>query len=325
MLSSFRKAYLLHYFLGFIFIVVCWIPTFIISQETIGAEVFQYDSILKAGLSNVYLLNGLALFITLISSLISNHLTTEFGLTGKLMTFGVFFFSILAVSISSFTIMNPYILINFFLFFFIRNIFCLPNSENPIPLVFNASLILSIASFYFFDIVFLIVIIWIGLLIHRSGSWRNYLASLIGLLVPYFFILTWYYWSDQLQDYLLLFTNRAFIGFYSPLSIRIPDLIIVSIIAVLLVIGVFKTIFRLNEKSINLRRNIIVTIYYLFTTILIFILFAPGSNASLIIVLPATLIMSNAFSDLRDFKWYNIVFSILLGMIVINQYLKFFI
>lgn len=324
MLSSFRKAYLFHYFLGFIFIVLCWTPTFFLSQEIIATEVLNYDAILKMGFTNVYLLNALALFITLVSTLILNHLTTEFGLTGKLMTIGFFLFSLLSVSVSSFTIMNPYILINFFLFFFIRNIYRLPSVENPIPHVFNSSLMLSLASLYFFNIIFLVVIFWIGLLIHRANSWRNYLVGIVGLILPYLFILTWYFWSDQLEDYLLIFNKNSLYTFESVFSIGISDFIVILFISVLLIIAVLKTMVRLNEKSINLRRNLIITIYYLLATILIFIFFGSGLSTALIIVVPSALLMSNAFHDLKNFKWYNVSFSILLILIFINQYLKFF-
>lgn len=325
MLSYFQKAHLSNYIIGFIIVIICWIPTFfLIPKEIVADEVLQYDSILKAGFTNVYALNGLALIITLISALILNHLTTEFGMTGKLMTMGMFFFSLLSVSISSFTVMNPYIFINFFLFFFIRNLFRLPNVENPIPLLFNASLMLSIASLYFFNIIFLFIVIWISLMMHRTNSWRNYVASIIGLVVPYLFILTWYYWSDQLQDYILIFTDKSYFDFKSIMSIGIPDLIIAGIVITFLTIAIFKTFTHLGEKNISLRRNLIISIYFLIATVIIFILFGSELNAALIIIVPAALIMSNAFSDLRKYKLYNISFSILLVLIILNQYLKFF-
>lgn len=325
MLSFFQKATLTQYLLGFLFIAICWIPTFfLVPVEKVAEEVLQYDSILKAGFSNVYALNALALVITLISALILNHLTTEFGLTGKLMTMGVFFFGILSISISSFTVMNPYIFINFFLFFFIRNLFRLPDVENPIPLLFNASLMLSIASFYFFNIIFLFIVIWIALMMHRTNSWRNYVSSIIGLILPYLFILTWYFWSDQLQDYMLIFTKKSYFEFKSLSSLRIPDLIILLPITFFLIIAILKTYTSLGEKNISLRRNLIISIYYLIVSVIIFVLFAPELNAALIIIVPASLIMANAYSDLRNYKWYNISFSILLVLIIVNQYLKFF-
>jgi hypothetical protein len=324
MLSSFRKAYMFHYLIGFLFVVVCWIPTFLIPQEIVANEVFHNDSIIKIGFSNILLLNLLGLLVTLVSALVLNHLVTEYGMTGKLMTMGIYFFSFLSVSISSFTMMNPFILINFFLFFFIRNIYRLPNSENPVPIIFNSALMLSIASLYFFKIIFLFVIIWIGLFVHRSTSWRNFVTSIIGMIIPYLFIMTWYYWSDQLQDFMLNFSVKVSFQLHSALSLKMIDFIIILIIAAFLIVGVLKTLARLNEKNINLRRNLIITIYYLLATIGIFILFAPELNAALIIIIPAAVIMSNAYHDLRNYKWYNVSFTVLLFLIFINQYLKLF-
>lgn len=324
MLSSFRNAYLFHYLVGSMFIVLCWLPTFFMPHDIVAAEIFSSDSIIKTGFSNLLLLNILALLVTLVSALVMNYIITEYGITGKLMTMGIFFYSWLSVAISTFTVMNPFILINFFLFFFIRNLFRLPNEENPVPTIFNAAFMLSLASLYFFKIIFLIVIIWVALFIHRNSAWRNFATSLIGLVVPYVFIFTWYFWSDQLNDFLLNFSVKVSFIINKALNISTLDFIILSYTAIFLVIGVLKTLARLNEKNINLRRNLIISIYYLFATIVIFVLFAPDSGAALIIVIPAGTLMANAYYDLRNFKWYNMAFGILLLLILTNQYLKFF-
>jgi len=324
MLSFFKKAYFLNYLTAFIIIIICWLPAFFIPQDSISLEVLQYDSILKSGFNNVYLLNSFGLFVTLISALILNYLSTENGFTGKLMTMGIFFFSILSVSLSPFAIMNPFILINFFLFFFIRNLYRLPNVENPIPLVFNASLMLGLSSLYFFKIIFLVLVVWVALIIHRLNSWRNYIASIIGIIVPYLFVITWYFWSDQLNDFILKMEMMFIFRLNTDLSLGINDLIILVIIAGLIIIGVFKTITHLTEKNINLRRNLIISIYFLIIALIIVVIFGQGIKSLLITIIPASIILSNAFYDLRRYRFYNIFFSVLIVFIMINQFLKLF-
>jgi hypothetical protein len=240
------------------------------------------------------------------------------------MTMGIFFFSILSVSLSPFAIMNPFILINFFLFFFIRNLYRLPNVENPIPLVFNASLMLGLSSLYFFKIIFLVVVVWVALIIHRLNSWRNYIASIIGIIVPYLFVITWYFWSDQLNDFILKMEMMFIFRLNTDLSLGINDLIILVIIAGLIIIGVFKTTTHLTEKNINLRRNLIISIYFLIIALIIVVIFGQGIKSLLITIIPASIILSNAFYDLRRYRFYNIFFSVLIVFIMINQFLKLF-
>lgn len=323
MLSIFKKAYFFNYLIGFVFIIICWLPAFLIPEETVASEVLKYDTILKTGLTNVYLLNFFGLFIILISSLILNHITTEFGITGKLMTIGMFFFSMLSVSLSPFTIMNPFILINFFLFFFLRNLYRLPLVENPIPLVFNASLMLGLASLYFIKVLFLIVLIWIALVIHRTNSFRNYIASIIGVTVPYLFIVTWYFWSDQLTDFLLKMKMLIALNLNFEFSISTSDLIVTIILTIFIILAVFKTLAHLTEKNINLRRNLIISIYFLIFTFVVAVFFGEGLNSLLITTIPASIILSNAFHNIRKVKLYNISFALLIAFIIINQYLKF--
>lgn len=322
MLSFFRKAYFLNYLAGFIFIIICWLPVFLISPDSLAPEVLKYDTILKTGFTNIRLLNLLGLFITLISALVLNHITTEYGITGKLMTTGLFFFALLSASLSSFAVINPFILINFFLFFFIRNLYRLPQFENPIPLVFNSALMLGIASLYFFKISFLVLIIWMALIIHRVSSWRNYVVSLLGLALPYLFVTTWYFWSDQLSDFLLRLEDMLAIHINISTSISTTDLIIFVVITFVIVIAVIKTMASLNQKNINLRRNLMISLYFLLVSFILALLFGHGVNSLLITIIPAAVILSNAFSEVRNPRWYNLMFSILAIFVVVNQYFK---
>lgn len=323
MLSSFRNNYLYNYLLAFGFVLICWIPTFIIGKDSVSTAVFHSDSILRMGVTNVHLLNGIALAVIIVTALMINQLTTEYGFSGKLMTMGIYFFSVLAVSLPSFTLMNPFILINFFLLFFIRNIFRLPETQNPVAVVFNASIMLGIASLYFAHLLFLILIVWIGIMIHRINMWRNYFISLIGAFLPYLFILTWYYWSDQLDDYLLKISSyKAY--FLAPVTLDLYSTLLIVLLGLLIMLSLLKTIYRLSEKNINLRRNLIVTIYYFLFSVVLFLLFAQDANTLLIVAVPSALLLSNAFHNLRNYRWYDIAFGLISLMILTGQYIKLF-
>lgn len=198
----------------------------------------------------------------------------------------------------------------------------MPIVENPIPLVLNASLMLGIASLYFIKILMLIIVVWIALIIHRTNSWRNYVASIIGIIMPYIFIVTWYFWSDQLSDFVLKIKMMMTIKLNTDISIGTTDLIILIIASIFIIIAGFKTYTHLTEKNINLRRNLIISIYFLIVSLIVVILFGSGVNSLLITIIPASIILSNAFHNLRRIKLYNISFLVLAVFIIINHYLK---
>jgi hypothetical protein len=61
---------------------------------------------------------------------------------------------------------------------------------------FDAALLLSVGSMFYFNMIFLIVIIWIALITLRPFIWREWIFTLIGLLIPYLILFFYYYMMD---------------------------------------------------------------------------------------------------------------------------------
>ena len=322
MLRFFQKAYLSQYIVLFLLTILFWTPSVILKSGYTSESTPAFELILRAGMLNPFILNGIALITILLTGLFMNNLAGDFGFSRKLSTTTMFLFLLFASSLTSFTTLSPFLLINVFLLFFIRSIFILPDSEDSIPLIFNASLILGIASFFYLPVIIFVVLIWFSLIIHRSNAWRNYTASFAGIILPHILMMTWYFWNDDLESYFIPWTDFLNISTnFTHLTISI-DLIIIVIYLALLIIAAFGIMAHLTEKNISLRRNLIITLYYFVFTLIIILFFSVNLTSAMLILIPGTLILTRFLADIKHVKFFNTSFLIITILILINQYYR---
>src|SRR6185503_18765652 len=73
--------------------------------------------------------------------------------------------------------------------------------EAALALIFDAGLLVSIASLFFFPYIVFILFIIAALMILRPFNLREYLMAILGLLVPYYFIGVYFFWYGKLPEF----------------------------------------------------------------------------------------------------------------------------
>ncbi len=300
-------------------------PSLIFPTAYSGISSYAFNQIACITCQNTYLQTFLSFIIILITTLLLNKIAVDGGLTTKTSTLIALLYIMLTSSILSNAHNNPVIYINLIAVFILANMMSLSYTKNTIPAIFNASLLLGIASLFYSQLVFLILFIWLAIIIHRLVAWRNFAVTIIGITVPYIFALTWFFFTNSLledsyQLFYSLHINIAPVFFTNPIDVSI------SVIMVgLIIISTFGVLGNLNEKNINLRRNITIIIYYGIIMILILVLFSKSTISSLLLCIPAAMILGYWLSGIKNTKWYNIALVSSLILIILNQYINFFI
>lgn len=322
MLKYFQAAYISRYIVILFVAILLWAPSLILptSLDLINPSVSE--STWWSFVLNEYFLTIVAFVIVLLSGLFVNQVATENGLTGRISVLPLFLFILLASSLLGFTNANQFVLVNLLLILIFRLLFSIPNTDNQIPVIFNASFLLGISSLFYSQLLILLLLIWVSLIIHRSNNWRNYSASIIGLALPYLFLFTWYFWNDQTNLFTAIWSDLFTISPVWNMAYGIMDIIISFVLLILVFFSFINAVSSLTEKSINLRRNLIIVSY---STVLIFIIilfFHSYTSTGLLMAVPSALLMANHFNHLRKHKLINIILGFLLFAIFINQYLR---
>ncbi|HEY9115509.1 MAG TPA: DUF6427 family protein [Bacteroidales bacterium] len=321
MLKYFSSGHLSRFITIFFLIVLFWLPAFIahhIYVPDFGNPLFLFLFQLTA--FNIYLQISIALLITIGSALVVNQIAADFEFSSRFSSLAIFFFILCSSAFISFFSFNPILLANLFLFFFLKNIFSFPSSSTPITSTFNAGLLLGIASLFFAPLLIFLVFLWLAIIVHRMNDWRNFATSMIGILIPYLFLFTWYLWTESVFENA---NNLATAYFLIP-EIKFPsyslNLLITTIFMIVITVSGFSVLTHLREKNIKLRRNLMITLLYLVFTILLSILYQNINQTMLLIAIPASLILTNSVNPGKKMKIFNIVIYLLLALIVLNLY-----
>jgi|TARA_Y100000031_G_C8238405_1_gene394489 hypothetical protein len=304
-----------------LFGLIIWTPSLVFPTLYTGISSFAYNQILFLTAQNIYLLSFASFFITLLTAFLLNKCAIDNGLSGKISTLIALIYILLTSSLSGESHNNPVIWINFLLVFVVGNLMRLPCVNNTIPVIFNAAFLIGLASLFYSQLVFLVLLIWVSIFIHRIVTWRNLVVTLIGTILPYFLLLTLFFAMDILleESYVLfdsLQIDTKIVFMSDPVEIAVS--VIWLLIIIISAVGVAN---RLPEKNITLRRNLIITYFYIGTVLLILIIFTKSLVSTLLFCIPTALLIGHWLSSIRKTRWYDITLSLVLILIILNQYL----
>jgi len=302
-------------------VLVIWLPSLLYPNSYSGISSYAFDQFSILTNQNIYIQTIIAFILTLLTALVINKIAVENGFSTKVSTLVAFLYILLTSSIQGEAHNNPVIWVNFILIFVLLNLLRLPYAINKITVIFNASFLVGIASLFYPQLVFLILFIWSSIIIHKVVTWRNFVVSFIGIFLPYIYLLTWFFFMDYMLESSYVLFSSLHIDI-SPVFLTSPSEIVISIVFVsLIVLSVFGIANKLNEKNINLRRNLTITIIYIITAFLILILFSKSLISSLLMSIPSALLIGHWLGAIKKERWYNIALSFILFLIILNQYL----
>ena len=185
---------------------------------------------------------------------------------------------------------------------------------------FDASLILSLASLFYFNIIWFYLVIVIGILLIRTFSLRELFLSLFGLLAPYLAVYAIYYvtgkdlgaFSGMILDNISKTAHRYY---WPPILITgLISGITLFIISLSHLAGIFAT------KKIKTRKAFSLLIWIMIITVAVYFL-VPSASVELIYVIsiPFVYIVSHFIIFVRNKKIANIMFAIIFTTILAIQ------
>lgn len=254
-----------------------------------------------------------ALTLTIVEALIFNQFlsTKEFIQRNTLLP--AFLFLLLfshgphLLQVNALTIAIPFLLLLLMLMIH------LPDTTEQYVTLFFSAFFTTVATFFYAPAIFFLVFIWISFVVNGVFTWREWIISLLGGVIPFVFVWSWLYLYDQSE----LLTNLVWPKYSNPfLNNPLPPFpeTIVSIIIGIMFIAAFRHhISSLLENVMSFRRQ--------FWTFTWFTFFALGSclftgqqvyqNLALVSI-PAVAITSSWLLTRKRQRWLDILLLTLL-------------
>ncbi len=317
----FRRSYLPQYIFFFLFALALWLPTFIDSPYIAARSPRTPLYNLFIQLTNSKLIWSLIAFIFLLSqSLIFNYILTINNIIRKTSLLGGFLYFVFMSHHVSLQHFNPALMSHFFILLCIYFLLNMYGKETALRDSFRLGFHIGLASLFYFPSIFFLILIYTTLLLYRISNWRQWFIPLFSFFTPYFFLFVYYFTTDKLFNF-----NSYFQDFLVKFSLNWPNnntlSIVISIaLGFIIFIAFLNVLIRNHEKSIQVRKKIILFLNFFLISLIGLLLTNAPINAFTTFLIPFSVIVVTYFNDLRKILWLDIFLTIIVILIFINIY-----
>lgn len=206
------------------------------------------------------------------------------------------------------------------LLFSLHNIMNLYGEQYLFNKVLNAAMSISIASMIAPPVLAFAVFIWLGFFTFRVNSWREWVISVMGLILPYFYLALMYLWNDN-----LMFAWKIYYRLVADFNFRLQqpaplEFASLALFVVWILIAASGFLTDAGEKVISIRKKMWVTGHFALAGGLAALLSGGGFFAMLpVVFLPVAAMMAYVISNGRRSWLHDILLLLLLIFSLINR------
>lgn len=285
--SVFSKSRPFNYILVTTLLVLCF---FIYQIQPV--ETSTESSFLLGGLVS----KGIILILLVASLFITNFITKRNGLSKDNSFSALFFVSFLLFIPSAFDNFKI-ILSSFFILLAMRRLISMKSLLTPKEKIFDASLWIFIAALFHFWSILFIFIVFVSIIFHVSGDYRNWVLPFIafftvGILFIFFSLLIDKEWLDIVWNQ----TGTDFRFYYLEKSASNAALILHALFAVVFLISM---IFTMSKRPIIMLASYKKVIFIFLISVLIYIISPEKSNSLLLFGLMPISVLATGFVEMN--------------------------
>lgn len=310
-------------FLLFVYALLLKLPMFLwpvvpVAEQPDG---FLYRMVLRwlhpVGENMPILYSFIAFLLLVFQALYINRIVNNHRLMQKINHLPGMTYLLITSLFSEWSYLSSPVIINTFTIFILSGLCNLHNSNNARGAVFNIGVMAGVATFFYFPSIAFGLLAITGLIVIRPFRLPEWIILLFGVLTPYYFLVSWLYLTDRLDEYQV-----------PDVAVTVPVLRETTIGYIALVMIGLLLIAGTSFVQLNLRRQLVHTrkIWGLVFLYLLFSLFIPFLNETdnfeywLIAALPVSIIASAAFLY-PERKWFATIFHWgLVVIVILNAY-----
>lgn len=303
-------------------IIIIW-PTsfntnFQVSPPVVASPLYAY-LISLVGHSPIIIIL-LSVIIVAIEAFLINHILIENELIPRNSTIAAFLFIILSGLFIDFINLNPVLIANLFIISAIWLFMRIYNLADAYPIILNIGTLIGIASLFYFPSIIFLILIWIGFIIYRIIKWREWIISIIGFIIPYIFLISYYFGVNQLNTRLEEYINCLQIINFNSFSPSPFAFVTGIIIGVLFLFSFLKLLLAINEKAIRIRKSTSFLIWYMLSSIILFLFSKNYALLGVFMILtPLSIIISIFVNNIKKTFWFEGILWVLTVLMISNH------
>ncbi len=270
-------------------------------------------------LNNQPFIRKLIAFTLLITnSLWLARMNTKFILIKSRTYLPAVFYALICSSFASYHDLTPALIASFLFIIALELMFDSYSEEQLSYKFFEAAILVSLASLIYSTIALYLVVIWIILSILRNAGWREWVFTIIGFALPYLFLYSGYYLTDQdipvnTQNILSNFTHEKGFEFSS-----LMPMIFYGFMVLIILIASIRLLSAYQGMKIYARKFFLVLFFiFLFTLGIHLILYPEAVELIFFYAIPVSYLLTYYFLQIRSRAIGEIIFTVFLGLLVL--------
>jgi len=267
----------------------------------------------------------IAIILILIEGFLLNYIVNENEVLTKKTNLPALFYIVFCSNNSAMLELHSVLLANLFLLFALSKMLNSYRKDIAFSQIFDAGLLISIATLFYFPCIVFFPLIGVALLLFRPFLWREWLISFIGVLVPYIFVITYFFWNGTL-DY--LFYDKMFYPIVSKTTVEDFPGSFYFLLSVggLIILLSFGSLFKgLEGGSQKTKKSLILMIWFLvFSGLSVFLAPAFTTKYFTLLTIPLAVICSNYYLRMKKELFGELLFLMLLIAIFVNLIVNIF-
>lgn len=305
-----------------VFALILWISGFFMEQTAIGVTNMPLYEMITRPIASFPFLNVLLAFLLVVGeAFLLNFIVNENQIV-KTSTFipALMYICYMSNDLEKLTL-NPTIFANLFILFAIYKLSSSYRKDVAFSEAFDTGFLFSIAFFFYFPTLILLPLIIVGLILFRPFNWREWVISLLGFLLPFIFVVSYYFWFDKLD---VLIYEKFFYsilreqqnahhgaGYYFMIGSG-------WFIALLAIINLFN---RTTGTSQRTKKGISLMIWiFIFSVLSVSIAPEISTKYLSFLAIPVAVFSANYFIKIKKILWAEFMFIVFILSILANHF-----
>lgn len=223
--------------------------------------------------------------------------------------------------------LHPTIISNLFMLLAVHVLMQTYRKETAYGDTFNAGIFISLSTLFYVPSIVFIFLLWIGLIIFRPFVWREWIISVIGIVLPWIYLVFYYFWNENLD---MLEYDALYYTFITPkksfnmLSFSLPECIQAMILVLCALLSTRKLFSDLRKGTVRERSNLLLLLWlFIFAFVSVFL--APEYYIPYLsfLSIPFSVFFSSYLLFERRTWLAETVFILLIISVFVNQFSSF--
>ena len=309
-----------------LFALGLWLVGFFSRQDTVTKYSMPFYEFIAKPLNSIHFIGIIIALILIIGeAFLLNYIVNENEILSKPSFLPALFYIVFMSNDNRMLMLYPMLFANFFILLGIHKLISSYRKDVAFSNAFDAGILFSLATLFYFPCIVFLFLLGIGFVLFRPFNWREWVISVFGILMPYLFVIAYYFWNDMFSKsqisemFLPSLRNESKLDF----SQHFYFILMIGWVLVLFSFG--KLFTGSGEVSQKSKKSMLFLLWFsLFALLSVLFTVKISIHSFSALAIPSSVFCADYFLKIKKKWWAELLFLILLLSIIINQLLNYF-